>query len=184
MSQKDRTSFSNELPIQNLIFRKPLSSTFEGKILVIYQQKNHSMERNRHKNDNASTEGLLNNSRHRGNTCHVSDQAHHGRECSKTPNLPEGFVQSALGGVEGKATAVLTPGAYASYVSANAAKSGKSVSPKAAKGRTCLAEARNAAGGPSTRTGFFSTFPQRETRMGERTLSHHRVQIHSERPKE
>ncbi len=36
----------------------------------------------------------------------------------------------------------LTYGAYASYVSANAAKCGKSVNPKAAKGQPCLAEAR------------------------------------------
>ncbi len=53
----------------------------------------------------------------------------------KKPILPEGFVQSALSGVEGKATAFLTHGAYASYVSANTAKSGQSVSPKAAKRR-------------------------------------------------
>ncbi len=38
-------------------------------------------------------QGLLNNSRHMAHTCHVSDQAHNGRECSKNPNLPEGFVQ-------------------------------------------------------------------------------------------
>ena len=58
--------------------------------------------------------GPLNNSRHMANTCHMSDQAHHARECSKYPNLSEGFVQSGLNEVE-----------------------------------------RNAAGGPSTRTGFF-----------------------------
>ncbi len=50
----------------------------------------------------------------------------------QNPILSEGSV---LSGVEGKAAAMLTRGAYASYVSANAAKCGKSVSPKAAKGR-------------------------------------------------
>ena len=55
------------------------------------------------------------------------------RECSKNPILAGGFVQSVLSGVEGKAATVLMRGAYASYVSANAAKSDKSVSPKAAK---------------------------------------------------
>ncbi len=96
------------------------------------------------------------------NTCHIRDQAHHARECSKKPILPEWFVQSALNGVEGKAVAVLTRGAYASYVSANAAKSGKSVSPKTAKWRPLVwravpAKPGNAAGGPSTRlrTSFF-----------------------------
>ncbi len=38
--------------------------------------------------------GLLNTSRHMANTCHVRDQAYNGRECSKTPIPPEGFVPS------------------------------------------------------------------------------------------
>ncbi len=64
-----------------------------------------------------------------------------------------------LSEVEGKATVGVTRGAYAAYVSANAAKSGKSVSPKVGNTvRTPLACLRAA------RTGrrLFSTFPQYE----------------------
>ncbi len=51
-----------------------------------------------------------------------------------------GFVQACPELVEGKAAAILTRGAYMQYVSANAAKSGKSVSPKVGKmARTPLA---------------------------------------------
>ncbi len=76
--------------------------------------------------------------------------------------LSKGSVQSALSGVEGKAAAVLTHGAYASYVSANAAKSGKSVSPKAARGQPCLAEARERRWRPfdQTQDRRVSTFPK------------------------
>ncbi len=80
----------------------------------------------------------MNNSHHMANKCPISEQAHNARECSKKHALslfPNGSSSPVLSGVEGKAAAVLTRGAYVSYVSANAAKSGKSVSPKAAKRR-------------------------------------------------
>ncbi len=80
----------------------------------------------------------------------------------KKPILSEGS-RPALSEVEGKAAAVLTRGAYALYVSANAAKNGKSVSPKAAKGRPCLAEATERRWRRFDQGGVFSTFPQGET---------------------
>ncbi len=87
----------------------------------------------------------------------------------KKPILSEGSVQSALSGIEGKAAVVLTRGAYASYVSANVAKSDKSVSPKTAKRRHRVWRAApawpgNDASGSSTRlrTSFFQHSPYLE----------------------
>jgi len=96
-------------------------------------------------------------------TRQISNQAINGRECSKKHvlSLSEGSIQRpVLSRVEGKAATVVTRGAYAAYVSANAAKSATSVSPKIGNtARTPLARLR-----AEQRTGWrlFSTFPKAE----------------------
>ncbi len=85
--------------------------------------------------------------------CFMADALH---QCEgmfkKILSFPKDSSRPFLSGVEGKTAALLARGAYASYVSANAAKSGKSVSPKAAKQRPQVwraapAKPGNAAGG-------------------------------------
>ncbi|MDA0740021.1 MAG: hypothetical protein O3A59_14000 [Nitrospirae bacterium] len=88
---------------------------------------------------------------------------------NRRPTAVRGNVQKSssspvLSGVEGKAAAILTRGAYSQYVSANAAKSGKSVSPKVRQKGDYVCASRFGKA-RERRWRLFSTFP-----VGEQSL--------------
>ncbi len=83
--------------------------------------------------------------------------------------LSEGSpILSVLSDIEEKAAAILTREGSSQSVSANAAKSGKSVPPKAAKGRPCLDKARERRWRPfdQTQDRLLPTFPLKKCCAG------------------